>query len=365
MKILAVDDDENIRDLLLASVSSETQHTLMTASSGPEAIRVISGESEPFDCFLLDIQMPVMNGITLCKKIRKTSGYARTPIVMLTAMSQKKYVDQAFAAGATDYVTKPFDFLELFSRIGVAEKLTNEQNRANLNNNAIVELQHDLEKSFEVSITEPFEIRDVDKVVGYVAFENYTMQLSRIKQIRSYVFAVKIVNVESLHRELSNVAFRQLLADVATVLSRVISDSESLITYRGGGIFLCTTSMKIPQSQSDFELFLNAELNDTSIPRFKNLKVMLVVGDAFSLLSLTRAGSMFSLTNAATSAETRASVRKRNVNDVKRVLRANKRSNMDNIMERRAYEVLFQDVRPKDSSEGGWGLRKLGWGSSR
>lgn len=70
MKILAVDDDENITDLLQASVSTETDHTLLTAASGPEAIRTIAEQREPFDCFLLDIQMPVMSGITLCQKIQ-------------------------------------------------------------------------------------------------------------------------------------------------------------------------------------------------------------------------------------------------------------------------------------------------------
>lgn len=348
MKILAVDDDENIRDLLEVSVSSETNHTLVTAASGPEALRTITAESEPFDSFLLDIQMPVMNGITLCGKIRATAGYERTPIVMLTAMSQKKYVDQAFAAGATDYVTKPFDFLELFSRIGVAEKLKNEQNRANLNNNATIALKADLEKSYELNVMEPIEIKGVDNVLGYVAFENYTMQLSRIKLMRSHVFAIKIVNIEALHKYVGGLVFRQMLADIAMVLSRLINGTDHLITYRGGGIFLCATSTKIPHSQSVFEMLLNAELAETSVPRFKNQRITAAVGDAFSLMSLTRASAMFSLNHAASSAEMRASLRKQDMGNLKRVLRAGKRSNIDNVMERRAYEVLFNGADPQE-----------------
>lgn len=364
MKILAVDDDENITDLLQASVTTETKHTLLTAASGPEAIRTIAAQREPFDCFLLDIQMPVMSGITLCQKIRKTPGYSRTPIIMLTAMSQKKYVDQAFAAGATDYVTKPFDFLELFSRIGIAEKLTGEQERANLSDHAVAELKSDLEKSYAINVNEPVEITGVDNVVGYVAFENYVMQLSRMKLMRSHVFAVKIVNAESLHRNISSLAFRQMLKEIAMVLVRIVGGTDSMVTYRGGGIFLCTTSTKVPHSHSDFELLLNTELAETSVPRFKNQTIMVAVGDAVSLMSLTRAGAMFSLTTAANSAETRAAVSKRNLNDVRRVLRANKRSNMDNIMERRAYEVLFDDIKSDDTSSLKWGMRKLGIGQS-
>lgn len=352
MKILAVDDDENIRDLLRASVSSETEHELFTAASGPEALQIISEADEPFDSFLLDIQMPEMNGIVLCQKIRKICGYERTPIVMLTAMSQKKYVDQAFAAGATDYITKPFDFLELFSRIRVAEKLTKEQIRANQNKVAVRTLEKDLEKSCEISSTEPFEIKGVDNVVGYVAFENYVMQLSRIKLMRSHAFATKIVNIETLHKNLSTIAFRQLLVDVATTLAHAVRGTDSLITYRGGGIFLCASSTQIGHSQSVFEMLLNAELMETSIPRFKNQKIIVAVGDAVSMRSLTRAGAMFSLTTAVNNVESRASLRKQDLTNLKRVLRGSvKRSNMHSVMERRAYEVLFSDIQSREISQ--------------
>ena len=349
MKILAVDDDENIRDLLRASVSSETQHELLTASSGPEALKLIAAENVPFDSFLLDIQMPEMNGIVLCRNIRKISGYERTPIVMLTAMSQKKYVDQAFEAGATDYITKPFDFLELFSRIRVADKLTKEQSRANLNKAAVANLEKDLEKSCEVTSTEAFEIKGLKNVVGYVAFENYTMQLTRLKLMRSYVFATKIVNLDSLHQNLSNIAFRQLLADVASTLANALRGTDCLITYRGEGIFLCVVSTQIAHSQSVFEMLLNAELGETSVPRFKNQKVVVAVGEAISMRALTRAGAMFSLTTAVSNVEARALLRKQDVSKLKRVLRCGvKRSNTNNVMERRAYEVLFSDVQAKE-----------------
>ncbi|WP_299350808.1 response regulator [uncultured Shimia sp.] len=348
MKILAVDDDENIRDLLRASVSSETQHELFTASSGPEALKLIDAESDPFESFLLDIQMPEMNGIVLCQKIRKIRGYERTPIVMLTAMSQKKYVDQAFAAGATDYITKPFDFLELFSRIRVAEKLTNEQIRANQNRVAVLTLEKDLEKSCAINPSEPFEIKGLENVVGYVAFENYIMHLTRIKLMRSHVFATKIVEIESLHKSLSTIAFRQLLADVATTLAHAVRGTDSLITYRGGGIFLCSTSTQLSHSQSVFEMLLNAELAETSIPRFKDQKVVVAVGEAISMRALTRAGAMFSMTTAVDNVETRASLRQQDLTNLKRVLRSSvKRSKVNNVMERRAYEVLFGDIQTR------------------
>ncbi|CUJ90494.1 response regulator [Shimia thalassica] len=360
MKILAVDDDENIRDLLEASMAAETKHVLTTASSGPSALKIVSEESTPFDCFLLDIQMPVMNGITLCEKLRRTKGHARVPIIMLTAMSQKKYIDRAFKAGATDYVTKPFDFLELFSRISNAERLSKEQVLSKEGRSEVATLKRDLERSFAHSLSEPVEIGGVEGVVGYVTFENYIMQLSRTKLMRSHVFAVKIVNVEKVHRSLSHIAFHQLLTDIATTLSVTMSQSENLITYRGNGVFLCTTNAKSDHSQHSFEMMLNGQMAETVAARFNNERVNLSVGEAVSLMSLTRAGALFSLQTAATSAENRATDRKEVLQKMQRLVRTRKRSGLQNDMERRAYEVLLRDAMKDEPKKGLFGLSGVG-----
>lgn len=344
MRILAVDDDENIRELLAVSMEAETSHKLVTAASGPEALRIVADADTPFDCFLLDIQMPVMNGVTLCKKLRKTAGHGRVPIIMLTAMSQKKYIDRAFNAGATDYVTKPFDFFELFSRISNADRLAKEQASVTEGRNEVAALKRDLEKSYEHSLIEPVEIGGVQGVVGYVTFENYTMQLSRSKLMRSHVFAVKIVNVEAVHRSHTATGFSRLLTDIATILSATMSQEDSLITYRGNGVFLCTTSTKLDHSQYSFELNLNHQFAETATARFTDTKVTLSVGDAISLKSLTRAGAMFSLQTAASSAETRASGSKEVLKVMKRLMMTRKRSHLQTAMERRAYEVLLRDA---------------------
>ena len=117
MRVLAVDDDQSILALLQTALSALGQFEVSIADSGEEALRQIERAEKPFDCFLLDIQMPNMNGIELCRAIRARRAHHKTPILMLTAMSERKYIDESFVAGATDYVTKPFDFFELRSRL--------------------------------------------------------------------------------------------------------------------------------------------------------------------------------------------------------------------------------------------------------
>ncbi|WP_204112409.1 response regulator [Shimia biformata] len=353
MKILAVDDDENIRDLLTASVEAETDHQIVTAESGPEAIRLINEADDPFDCFLLDIQMPVMNGITLCEKIRKTPGYRRTPIVMLTAMSQKKYIDRAFSAGATDYVTKPFDFLELFSRIKNAERLFREQARNRQGMSEVAALKKDLDKSMEHSLNEPIEISGIERVVGYVSFENYLMQLSRARLLRLSVFGVKIANAEQVFEGLSHLAFRQLLTDVASYLSDNFNSEENLITYRGAGVFLVAVKSRNALSQHAFEMMLNARVGETSAVRMSGQPVRMCVGETVSLMSLTRAGALFSLQQAVENAEYRSSNQKEVMRKLQRIIRSRRRSDMQSEMERRAYEVLLRDSMRDDPSASG------------
>ena len=123
MRILSVDDDPIILELLVAVLASMGHTEVTTAESAVEAFEIIKNDPEPFDCFLLDIQMPEIDGIQLCKSLRFIPEYKRTPILMITAMSDKAYIERAFASGATDYVTKPFDIVELGARIKVAESL--------------------------------------------------------------------------------------------------------------------------------------------------------------------------------------------------------------------------------------------------
>ncbi len=109
MKILAIDDDSSALEILSMLVAHAGYSDIETAASAGIALERITSASRPFECILLDIQMPVMDGIEFCDLLRRLPGYADCPIIMVTAMTDKRYMDQAYAAGASAYVTKPFD----------------------------------------------------------------------------------------------------------------------------------------------------------------------------------------------------------------------------------------------------------------
>lgn len=120
MRILAVDDDESILSILRMLVGRAGYKDFVMARSAGEALELIAAAREPFQYILLDIQMPVMDGIEFCDLIRRLPAYTQCPIVMLTAMTERKFVDQAYAAGATDYVIKPFDVNVLATSLAMA-----------------------------------------------------------------------------------------------------------------------------------------------------------------------------------------------------------------------------------------------------
>ena len=96
---------------------------LHTAPSGPAALDMIKAQKVPFDCMLLDVDMPEMDGIELCRRIRTVPGYEDKPILMLTAKTDSMSIEKAFAAGANDYIAKPFNLKDIYNRIRVAERL--------------------------------------------------------------------------------------------------------------------------------------------------------------------------------------------------------------------------------------------------
>lgn len=122
-RVLVVDDEPDLLEILAVAMTSLRPYVVSAAVSAAAALERIAEAPVAFDVFLLDIQMPEMGGIELLSEIRRMPLYAETPVIMLTAMSDRTYVEAAFRQGASDYVTKPFDYDDLFARIDAAHAL--------------------------------------------------------------------------------------------------------------------------------------------------------------------------------------------------------------------------------------------------
>lgn len=110
-RILIAEDDTSVQLLIKANL--EKKFSVLVANNGLEALEII--ETGKIDLLITDINMPIMDGITLVKSIRE-EGF-NLPIIMLTAKQTFNDKKGSFNAGADDYVTKPIDFDELDLRI--------------------------------------------------------------------------------------------------------------------------------------------------------------------------------------------------------------------------------------------------------
>lgn len=113
--LLIVDDEPSIRTSL-RTILSGLGIGVVEAARGEEALSLI--RTEPFDVVLLDINLPGIGGIEVCRLIRKIAP--RLPIVMLTVLGSEDRKVEALDAGADDYITKPFHLRELIARLRTA-----------------------------------------------------------------------------------------------------------------------------------------------------------------------------------------------------------------------------------------------------
>ncbi len=114
-KILIVEDEEDILELLLAIFEDSGDYRILCARDSEEALRIVRRD-EP-DVVLLDVHLPTLNGYEVCKVIKSDTTVSGSKVLMLSGMTQAADLRRAQEAGADGYLTKPFSSIALIEKV--------------------------------------------------------------------------------------------------------------------------------------------------------------------------------------------------------------------------------------------------------
>jgi CheY-like chemotaxis protein len=110
-KILLVDDSCTARLVNRMIFSQKSNYTLISAVDGKEAVE--RAREEKPDLILMDIVMPRMTGLEACRALKKDQVTSKIPVILLTTRGEEQYVQEGYASGCSDYLTKPVNDVEL------------------------------------------------------------------------------------------------------------------------------------------------------------------------------------------------------------------------------------------------------------
>jgi DNA-binding response OmpR family regulator len=114
-KILIVEDDPIIQDLIYATLAGDSRYQLLQAREGQSGLHLAMVERPSI--ILLDVDLPLLNGLELCRSLKEDPAYSYVKIIILTALGQPSDIERGEQAGADAYLVKPFSPLMLLLKI--------------------------------------------------------------------------------------------------------------------------------------------------------------------------------------------------------------------------------------------------------
>lgn len=113
-RVLAVEDHPEIGNLMRAALTrARIEATLIT--TGEEAVAV--ARQQPFDLILLDIALPGISGLDVCRRLKLDKTLRHIPVIFVSGQTSKAYHDEAHRLGAVDFIEKPFELLDFLARV--------------------------------------------------------------------------------------------------------------------------------------------------------------------------------------------------------------------------------------------------------
>jgi len=254
MKILIVDDSIHVQRQLKAFLVSGGYREVIFADSAVQALSFLGFMEQPFvaaeiDLILMDIQMDGIDGIEATRTIKAKSAYKDVPVLMISGEESEKSLENAFAAGAVDYITKPLRKLELLSRVGSFLMLRQEIIKRKKREQELINLAAELRKANSILS----RIAELDGLTG-IANRRYFDQLLRREWQRALRngSSLSLLMIDIDHFKLYNDNYGHLegdrcLKEIAQTMSSALRRPGDVLARYGGEEFAAI----LPETDSE------------------------------------------------------------------------------------------------------------------
>jgi diguanylate cyclase (GGDEF)-like protein len=251
MSILIIDGDKSTQFLLSNLLANEGYSNVVLAHSSITAMEQLGIEGEhphPIEpnLIILDVHLPDLDGIQTCLKIHNIERFHDIPIIMVTGNAEKSYLKKAFEAGAVDYITKPFDTVELITRVRSALKLKYEVDQRKAREAELLETNQILEE-FIARLKHASDTDGLTLVANRRCFdENLIKEYQRIKRLNyqtesKYSLSLILLDVDHFKKYNDNYGHVEgdyCLQRVARTLTQEINRPGDLVARYGGEEFV-------------------------------------------------------------------------------------------------------------------------------
>jgi len=229
MRILAIDDDPIILDTINHYLREDQNYALECHASAESALASLKSAQLTYDCILLDIMLPGTDGIEFCKVLRRMKPYSATPILMITANREPGLMQRAFDAGATDFLPKPLNAIELRARVISAGMLNQSIATAN-------HTQQELNKLRKMRFDDIPNL-DVEGVYDIRALENHLLRFQPGCYAMSLI-NLKVDGLRAVFNPKEPALFLEGLRHSAQAMAAVMGAKSAKIAYVGKGYFV-------------------------------------------------------------------------------------------------------------------------------
>ncbi|MEH2025204.1 GGDEF domain-containing response regulator [Nostoc sp.] len=280
--ILVVDDTpDNLR--LLAKILELEGYIIRKSLNGKMALQAAS--RHPPDLILLDINMPEMNGYEVCQQLKASKATDKIPIIFISALDQINDKLQAFEIGGQDYITKPFQELEVLMRVR-NQLIIKQQHQEIIEQNQ--RLEHEIQERLkaeaevmELSITD--ELTGLYNRRGFFWLANQQFKIAQRTQIFCCLLFVDIDGLKQINDSLGHEIGDRMIVDTAQILKQTFRDSD-IVARLGGDEFVIFVPIW-PRNTDEFYPRLQANIDRYNQEHNYSYQISISVGMTQSALN--------------------------------------------------------------------------------